>query len=86
MNPSVLCAVFQQKFMDKTGGVSRFSVEKFLTHSAENFCRCGGGLWESFRFSLISGIDKISCCRALCHDFRFSFGVFLSHSAEIVGR
>ena len=36
-------AVFQKKFMDKSwGGVSRFSVEKFLTHSAERFRRGGG--------------------------------------------
>ena len=33
------CAVFQKKFMDKRGGVSRFSVEIFLSHSAENFRR-----------------------------------------------
>ena len=37
------CAVIQQKFVDKRGRVSRFSVEKFLTHSAENFRRWGGG-------------------------------------------
>ena len=36
------CAVFQKKFMDKRGGVSTFSVEIFLSHSAENF-RKGGG-------------------------------------------
>ncbi len=28
-----------KKFMDKGGGVSRFSVEKFFSHSAENFLR-----------------------------------------------
>ena len=27
------------KFKDKKGGVSRVSVENFLSHSAENFCR-----------------------------------------------
>ena len=37
------CAVFQQKFMDKRGGVSSFSVENFLTHIAENFRRWGRG-------------------------------------------
>ena len=38
------CAVFQQKFVDKRGGgVSRFSVENFLSHSAENFRRWGRG-------------------------------------------
>ena len=38
------CAVFQKnsgskKFMDKKGGVSKISVEKFLSHSAEKFLR-----------------------------------------------
>ena len=38
------CAVFQkfpgrEKFKDKRGGISRFSVEKFLSHSAKNFRR-----------------------------------------------
>ena len=38
------CAVFQKilvanKFMNKKGGVSRFSVENFLSQSAENFLR-----------------------------------------------
>ena len=28
-----------KKFMDKKGGVSRFSVETFLSHSAEKFSR-----------------------------------------------
>ena len=35
------CAAFQKKFMDKRGGVSSFSIENFLSHSAENF-RKGG--------------------------------------------
>ena len=40
--------------MDKTeGGVSRFSIEIFLSHSAENFRR------ESINISLISGIEKV---------------------------
>ena len=40
--------------MDKRGGgVSRFTVENFLSHSAENL-RSG----ESFSVSLISGIEK----------------------------
>ena len=49
------CAVFQKKLMDKRGrgGVSRFSVEKFLSHSAESFRRGG-----SFSVSLISVIEK----------------------------
>ena len=48
------CAEFQKKFMDKRGGVSRFSVGKFLSHSAETFRRGG----ESFSVSLISGSEK----------------------------
>ena len=35
-------------------GVSRFSVENFLSHSAENLSR-----GESFSVSLISGIEKV---------------------------
>ena len=42
-----------KKFMDKNGlRVSRFSVEIFSSHSAENFCG------EPFSVSLISGIEK----------------------------
>ena len=37
------------------GGVSRFSVENYLSDSAENFRRSG----ESFSVSFISGIDKV---------------------------
>ena len=36
------------------GGISRFSVEKYLSDSAENF----RGWEEFFRVSFISGIDK----------------------------
>ena len=36
-------AVFQKKFVDKRGGVSRFSVENFVSHIAENFRRWGEG-------------------------------------------
>ena len=42
VNPSVLCFrkfPVAKKFMDKKGGISRFSVENFLSHSAENFRR-----------------------------------------------
>ena len=41
-NPYVLCFrkfPVAKKFMDKKEGVSRFSVENFLSHSAEKFCR-----------------------------------------------
>ena len=47
-----------KKFMDKRGeGASRFSVEIFLSHSAENFRR-----GESLSVSIISGIEKV-CIR-----------------------
>ena len=42
MNPSLLFFrnfAVAKKFKDKRGGVSRFSAGKFLSHSAENFCR-----------------------------------------------
>ena len=41
-NPSVLCIrknMIAKKFMDKKGGVSRFSPEFFLSHIAEKFRR-----------------------------------------------
>ena len=47
MNPSVPCLrkfPVPKKFMDKRGGggVSRLSIENFLSHNAENFRRGGG--------------------------------------------
>ena len=57
-SPSVLCFIkfpVAKKFLDKTGGgggVSRFSVEVFLSHSAEKF------RGEPFSVSLISGIEE----------------------------
>ena len=39
---------------ERGGGVSRFSVENFLSHSAENLSR-----GEFFSVSLISGIEKV---------------------------
>ena len=57
-NLSVLFQKFPvaKKFMDKRGGegVSRCSVENFLSHSAENFRR-----GESFSVSIISGSEKV---------------------------
>ena len=53
-----------KKFMDKRGGgVSRFAVESFLSHSAEKFRR--GTLQCVTNF----GYRKISYFRELCHDF-----------------
>ena len=66
-NPSVLCfGMFPvaKKFMDKReGGVSKFSVENFLSQSAEKFRR--GTLKCVINF----GYRKILCFRGLCHDF-----------------
>ena len=56
------------------GGVSRFSVENFLSHSAENLRR------ESFVVALISGTEKF--WRRRVGVSRFSVENFLSHSAE----
>ena len=39
----------------REGGLSRFSVEKYLSHSAENF----RGWRESLSVSFILGIDKV---------------------------
>ena len=60
------------------GGVSRFSVEKNFSDSAEKFRGCG----ESFRVSFISGIDKVWIRGGGEAVSRFSVQNFLSHSAE----
>ena len=67
-----------KKLMDeRVGGISRFSVEKYLSDSAENF----RGWGEIFRVSFISGIDK-NWIRGGKAVSRFSGQNFLSHSAE----
>ena len=60
----------------REGGVSRFSVENFLSHSAEKIRK---GTLKSF---INFGYGNIFCSRGLCHDFRFSVENFLSLSAE----
>ena len=55
-------------------GVSRFFVENFLSHSAENLSR-----GESFSVSLISGIEKFYASERYVTIF---CQFFLSHSAE----
>ena len=42
-----------EKIGEEGGGVSRFYVGKFLTHSAENFRR------ESFTVALLSGTENV---------------------------
>ena len=56
--------------------VSRFSVENYLSHSAEKFRRGNRSCFAIF------GYRKSLCFRGLCHDFRFLFQNFLSQSAE----
>ena len=48
------CAVFQKSLWIRGGGVSRYSIENFLSHSAEDFRR-----GESFSVSLISGMEIV---------------------------
>ena len=50
--------------MDQQGGVSRFSVENFLSHSAEKFRMCSVCSVINF------GYRKNLCFRGLCHDFQ----------------
>ena len=56
------------------GGVSRFFVENFLSHSTENLRR------EFFIVALISGTEKV--WRRGVGVSRFSVENFLPHSAE----
>ena len=66
-----------KKFMDKKGGVSRYSVEKFLSHSAEKSRR---GILESFiNFGYRRSLDERVVGGRVS---RFSVENFLSHSAE----
>ena len=51
---------------ERVEGVSRFSVENFLSHSAENFRR-----GESFSVSLISGIKKFNASEGYVTIFDF---------------
>ena len=60
------------------GGVSRYSVESFLSHSAENLPR------EYFIVALISCTEKVWSGRGGVS--RFSVNNFLSHSAENLRR
>ncbi len=57
-------------------GLSRFSVEVFLSHGAEKFRR-----GESFSVSLISGIEKFYASESYVTIFHF-LSSFFSHIAE----
>ena len=68
-----------KKFMDNGGGggVSRFSVENFLSHSAGNFRR--GILFCCIDFGYRKSLNKRGGGGVVS---RFSVEIFLSHSAE----
>ena len=66
-----------RKSLDGRGGVSRFSVENFLSYSAENLPR------EPFTVALFSGTGKVWIREGGGGGLsRFSVEKFLSHSAE----
>ena len=52
-NPLLLHFFGYRKKLEKKGGVSRLSVENFLSHSAENLRR------EYFTVALLSGSEKV---------------------------
>ena len=62
-----------QKFYasERGEGVSRFSIENFLSHTAKNFRR-----GESFSVSLISGIEKFSASEGYVTIFDFLSNFF----------
>ena len=64
-----------KKFMDKRGGVSRFSVEIFCLAEPKN------AVGEPFSLSLISGIEKVWMI-GWGGVSRLSVQNFMSHSAE----
>ena len=65
-NPFVLCFgkfPVANKFMDKKGGVSRFSVGIFCLTAPKKFAG------KPFRVSIILRYRIIFCFKGLCHDF-----------------
>ena len=64
-----------KKFMDKKGGVSKFSVEFFLSESAEKFRR--GTVHSFIKFEC----RKKLCFRGLCDDLLSKF--FVSECRKI---
>ena len=58
-----LTSVIKKVRMRGSGGVSNFSVESFLSHSAEIFCR-----WTLYCI-IIYGYRKYFCFRGLCRKF-----------------
>ena len=69
--PKILC-------IREGGGVSRFSIENFLSHTAENFRR-----GESFSVSLISGIEKFYASEGYVTIFDFLSNFFVSQCRKI---
>ena len=75
--------MFQQKFLDKKGGVSGFSVEKFSSHGAKNF---GRGEGESYSVSIFSGIEKFHVAEDYVTIFDFLSEFFcLTVAKQFVG-
>ena len=75
---AIILGIENEKVWIREGGVSRFSVEIFLSHSAENFRRGILYCCNSFRYR--KSLDKIGGVSS------FSVEIFLSHSAENFGR
>ena len=68
-----------KKFMDKRGGgVSRLSIEKFLSHRAEKLRRG----WEFFKVSLIVNLGYRKKLNKRGGSIKIFRRIFLSHSAE----
>ncbi len=63
-----------RKSLDKKGGVSRFSVEIFLSHGAEKFPN-----GESFSVSLIPGVEKFYASESYVTFSDFLSIFFVSH-------
>ena len=68
---------YRKSLEKRGGGVSRFSIESFLSHSAEKLRR------ESFTVALVSGTEKI---RIEWGEYQDNPSIFLSHNVENFGR
>ena len=66
--------------MHRRGGYQVSPSNTFCHTVAKIFVEEHFGVLENF------GYRKILCFRGLCHDFRFSVEIVLSHSAEKIGR
>ena len=80
MNPFVLCfrkiSGSEKVNESERGEYQDFPSKIFCLTVPKNLVR------ESFIVSLISGMQKNFYFRGLCHDFRVSVEIFLSHGAK----